>query len=63
MGELCKAACSSQGQASTFFALVSNCTQASPTCCPSYVPLLEPLAREQPFIVVPATPVGSRNSP
>lgn len=38
MGELCKAACSSQGQASTFFPLVSNCTQASPMCCPSYVP-------------------------
>lgn len=38
MGELCKATCSSQGQASTFFPLVSNCTQASPMCCPSYVP-------------------------
>lgn len=38
MGELCKATCSSQGQASTFFALVSKCIQASPLCCPSYVP-------------------------
>lgn len=24
--------------ASTFFPLVSSCTQASPMCCPSYVP-------------------------
>lgn len=56
MGKLCKATCSAQEQASTFFPLVSNCM--SLLC-----PLLKPLAREQPFIVVPATPVGSRNSP
>lgn len=62
MGELCEAACSSQGQASTFFPLMSNCTQASPMLS-LLCPLLEPLAREQPFIAVPATPVGSRNSP
>lgn len=40
MGEPCKATCSAQGPltASTFFPLVSSCTQASPMCCPSYVP-------------------------
>lgn len=56
IGECCEAACSSQGQASTFLPSQSHVLSL-------LRPLLEPLAREQPFIAVPTTPVGSRNSP